>query len=131
MPLNAHDSNAFYQLFTDLASGTLEHVTDPVRCAEFVADQVRVTYSHVDRMVVFGCMPVRETVALNKDIDVWGSFGTNFILERRELGLFNVGGCGRVTVDGTVYELGYKDCLYITMGAENVVFETADPKAPA
>jgi len=41
MPSNAHDSNAFYQLFTDLASGTLEHVTDPVRCAEFVADQVR------------------------------------------------------------------------------------------
>lgn len=41
MPSDAHDSNAFYQLFTDLASGTLEHVTDPVRCAEFVADQVR------------------------------------------------------------------------------------------
>ena len=97
----------------------------------FVPDQVVPVYSHVDRMVTLGLMPVDEKVPLDKGIDIWHNFGTRYFLERRELGLFNVGGCGRVTVDGTVYELGYKDCLYITMGAENVVFETADPKAPA
>lgn len=97
----------------------------------FVPDQVVPVYSHVDRMVTLGVMPVDEKVPLDKGIDIWHNFGTRYFLERRELGLFNVGGCGRVTVDGTVYELGYKDCLYITMGAENVVFKTADPKAPA
>lgn len=97
----------------------------------FVPDQVVPVYSHVDRMVTLGVMPVDEKVPLDKGIDIWHNFGTRYFLERRELGLFNVGGCGRVTVDGTVYELGHKDCLYITMGAENVVFETADPKAPA
>ena len=97
----------------------------------FVPDQVVPVYSHVDRMVMLGVMPVDEKVPLDKGIDIWHNFGTRYFLERRELGLFNVGGCGRVTVDGTVYKLGYKDCLYITMGAENVVFETADPKAPA
>lgn len=97
----------------------------------FVPDQVVPVYSHVDRMVTLGVMPVDEKVPLDKGIDIWHNFGTRYFLERREVGLFNVGGCGRVTVDGTVYELGYKDCLYITMGAENVVFETADPKAPA
>lgn len=97
----------------------------------FVPDQVVPVYSHVDRMVMLGVMPVDEKVPLNKGIDIWHNFGTRYFLERRELGLFNVGGRGRVIVDGTVYELGYKDCLYITMGAENVVFETADPKAPA
>lgn len=97
----------------------------------FVPDQVVPVYSHVDRMVTLGVMPVDEKVPLDKGTDIWHNFGTRYFLERRELGLFNVGGCGRVTVDGTVYELGYKDCLYITMGAENVVFETADPKAPA
>lgn len=97
----------------------------------FVPDQVVPVYSHVDRMVTLGVMPVDEKVPLDKGIDIWHNFGTRYFLERRELGLYNVGGCGRVTVDGTVYELGYKDCLYITMGAENVVFETADPKAPA
>ena len=97
----------------------------------FVPDQVVPLYSHVDRMVTLGVMPVDEKVPLDKGIDIWHNFGTRYLLERRELGLFNVGGSGRVTVDGTVYELGCKDCLYITMGAENVVFETADPKAPA
>ena len=83
----------------------------------FVPDQVVPVYSHVDRMVTLGVMPVDEKVPLDKGIDIWHNFGTRYFLERRELGLFNVGGCGRVTVDGTVYELGYKDCLYITTPA--------------
>ena len=86
----------------------------------FEADHVIPVYSHVDRMVTVGVMPVCEKVPLDKGIDIWHSFGTRFFLERREMGMFNVGGEGTVTVDGTAYELGYKDCLYITMGERSV-----------
>ena len=94
-------------------------------------DQVAAVYSHVDRMVTLGCMPVKETVPIDKGIDVWANFGTRYFLERREIGMFNIGGEGAVTVDGTVYELGYKDCLYITMGAKEVLFASKDGNKPA
>ena len=97
----------------------------------FVADQVIATYSHVDRMVTLGIMPVQETVSIDKGIDVWTNFGTHFFLERRECGMFNVGGAGTVTVDGKVYELGYKDCLYVTRGAKEVTFASDHPAQPA
>ena len=94
-------------------------------------DQVTAVYSHVDRMVTLGCMPVNETVSIEKGIDVWATFGTHFFLERRELGLFNIGGSGSVTVDGTVYPMDYKDCLYVTRGAKEVLFSSVDASAPA
>ena len=97
----------------------------------YVADSVVAVYSHVDRMVTLGCMPVNETVSIDKGIDVWANFGTHYFLERREIGIFNIGGAGSITVDGTVYQLGYKDCLYITMGAKDVVFASDDPANPA
>ncbi|MDO4484849.1 MAG: 5-dehydro-4-deoxy-D-glucuronate isomerase, partial [Clostridia bacterium] len=97
----------------------------------FEADTVIPVYSHVDRMVTVGIMPVDEVVPLDKGIDVWANFGTHYFLERRELGMFNVGGAGKVTVDGTVYELGYKDCLYITKGAKEVLFSSDDKANPA
>ena len=97
----------------------------------FRADMVTAVYSHVDRMVTFGCMPVKEEVPLDKGIDVWHNFGTKFILERREIGIFNVGGAGTITADGVTYELGYKDCLYITMGTKQVTFKSQDGDRPA
>ena len=97
----------------------------------FVADEVTAVYSHVDRMVTLGVMPVSDVVPIDKGIDVWHNFGTQFFLERRECGMFNVGGAGSVTVDGTVYELGYKDCLYITTGAKEITFASDHPAQPA
>ena len=97
----------------------------------FQPDTVRPVYSHVDRMVTIGIMPVNEVVSIDKGIDVWANFGTQYFLERREIGMFNVGGEGTVTVDGTVYELGYKDCLYITKGAKEVFFQSKDAQKPA
>ncbi|HIX12724.1 MAG TPA: 5-dehydro-4-deoxy-D-glucuronate isomerase [Candidatus Anaerofilum faecale] len=97
----------------------------------YKADEVVAVYSHVDRMVTMGCMPVHETVSIDKGIDVWHNFGTHFLLERREIGIFNIGGDGKISVDGTVYELGYKDCLYITMGAKEVLFSSNDAEKPA
>ncbi|MCD7754480.1 MAG: 5-dehydro-4-deoxy-D-glucuronate isomerase [Clostridiales bacterium] len=94
-------------------------------------DQVVAVYSHVDRMVTLGCMPVNETVSIDKGIDVWGSFGTNYFLERREIGIFNIGAPGSIQVDGKTYPMGNKDCLYITRGAKEVLFASDKPEAPA
>ena len=94
-------------------------------------DEVTAVYSHVDRMVIMGCMPVSRTVSIDQGIDVWASFGTHYFLERREAGLFNIGGSGRVTVDGRDYAMGCKDCLYITRGVKEVLFSSDDPVAPA
>ena len=97
----------------------------------FIADQVTAVYSHVDRMVTLGVMPVHETVPLDKGIDIWHNFGTEYFLERRELGMFNVGGPGKVVADENTYELGYKDCLYLTRGAKYVAFQSDDAQNPA
>ncbi len=97
----------------------------------YVPDTVKATYSHVDRMVIMGIMPVKEEVPVDKGIDVWANFGTNFFLERREAGVFNLGGKGYIVADGTRYDLGYEDCLYITMGTKSIVFGSIDPENPA
>ena len=94
-------------------------------------DEVVCVYSHVDRMVTFGCMPVHEVVPIDKGLDVWGNFGTKFVLERREIGIFNLGGSGVIMADGVRYQLGYKDCLYITMGTKEVTFASDDAGNPA
>jgi len=94
-------------------------------------DTVKATYSHVDRMVIMGIMPVSETVSIDKGIDVWHNFGTNFFLERREAGVFNLGGPGVIECDGTAYKLGYEDCLYIAMGTKSVSFSSVDGENPA
>jgi len=94
-------------------------------------DTVKATYSHVDRMVVMGIMPVKEKVSIDKGIDVWANFGTTYFLERREAGVFNLGGKGFIEVDGARYDLGYEDCLYITKGQKEVYFGSVDEAAPA
>ena len=64
----------------------------------YKADEVVAVYSHVDRMVTLGCMPVHETVSIDKGIDIWHNFGTQYFLERREIGIFNIGGAGQFIV---------------------------------
>ena len=97
----------------------------------YVANELKVVYSHVDRMVTFGCMPTTEKVSLDKGINCFANFGTNYILERREIGIFNLGNTGKITVDGTEYILENKDCLYITKGHKEVYFESNDSQTPA
>ena len=82
----------------------------------YVPNEVVAVYSHVDRMVTLGCMPTTETVSIDKGIDIWKNFGTQYFLERREIGIFNIGGAGSITADGETFKMGYKDCLYITKG---------------
>ena len=97
----------------------------------YVPDTVKATYSHVDRVVILGIMPVSEKVSIDKGIDIWANFGTGYFLERREAGVFNLGGKGAITADGVRYEMAYEDCLYISKGVKEVYFESEDPQNPA
>lgn len=97
----------------------------------YCPDEVHAVYSHVDRMVVLGINPVKKKLSIDEGIDVWKAFGTHYILERREAGIFNLGGDGSITVDGTKYDLSFEDCLYITKGAKEVYFESKDSSNPA
>ena len=94
-------------------------------------DTVQAVYSHVDRMVTLGIMPVSKVLPIDDGIDVWANFGTNFFLERREVGVFNLGGAGWIEADGVRYDLGFEDCLYITKGTKEVLFGSNDAEAPA
>ena len=97
----------------------------------YVANEVVAVYSHVDRMVTLGCMPTTEVVSIDKGIDIWANFGTQYFLERREIGIFNIGGAGTITADGETFKMGYKDCLYITKGTKEVTFASDDAENPA
>lgn len=98
----------------------------------YVPNEVVAVYSHVDRMVTVGCMPTTEVVPIDKGIDCWHNFGTDYFLERREIGIFNIGeGKGTIVADDETFDLGYKDCLYITKGTKKVTFASADPEHPA
>ncbi len=97
----------------------------------YVANQVVAVYSHVDRMVTLGCMPTTEVVSIDKGIDVWANFGTSYFLERREIGIFNIGGAGTIQADDETFHMNYKDCLYITQGTKKVTFASDDAENPA
>jgi len=89
----------------------------------FEANQVNLTLSHFDRYIVGGAMPVDQKIALPNPDDLKATY----FLERRELGIINVGGKAIVTADGEKYELDYKEALYIGKGTKEVFFESAIP----
>ncbi|WP_316795227.1 5-dehydro-4-deoxy-D-glucuronate isomerase [Pedobacter agri] len=93
----------------------------------FEANQVNLTLSHFDRYIVGGAMPVDEKLALPNPDDLKATY----FLERRELGMINVGGKAIITADGEKYELDYKEALYIGKGTKEVTFESADATQPA
>ncbi|MBO9730623.1 MAG: 5-dehydro-4-deoxy-D-glucuronate isomerase [Chitinophaga sp.] len=93
----------------------------------FVADQVSWTHTHYDRYLTGGAMPVNGPVAL-VTIDL---LKANYFLERRELGIINVGGAGIVEVDGETFELDYKEALYIGKGKQQVIFRSKNAQTPA
>ena len=93
----------------------------------FKPGRINLTYTHIDRFIAGGAMPQGAALML----EALKPIGAPHFLARRELGVFNIGGAGNVTVDGKSYELGARDTLYIGMGAKDVVFESADKNAPA
>jgi 4-deoxy-L-threo-5-hexosulose-uronate ketol-isomerase len=84
----------------------------------FIKNSITHTYSHYDRMIVGGVEPVTQAVSL-QPID---ELKADFFLQRRELGIINVGNSGSVTVDGKRFDLKYKEALYIGRGSMEITF---------
>ncbi|GAB3940860.1 5-dehydro-4-deoxy-D-glucuronate isomerase [Spirosoma harenae] len=93
----------------------------------FVADQFRWTLSFFDRYLTGGIMPINGPLKLVAPEQLKAAY----FLERRELGIINVGGAGRVVADNVSYDLGYKEALYIGQGTQDVQFLSHDDSQPA
>ncbi len=93
----------------------------------FVPGHTRLVYSHVDRIIVGGVCPSNTAIQL----EAGKQLGAEYFLERREMGLINVGSKGAVTIDGTEYTLEPRDGLYIGKGAREISFSSADADSPA
>lgn len=90
-------------------------------------DTVRLVYSHYDRVIVGGVKPVSKAVALSNHPEL----RANFFLERRELGIINVGGDGIVLADGKQFTIRKLDCVYLGKGTQMVKFKSRSNKEPA
>ena len=90
-------------------------------------DEVNLIYSHYDRMIVGGARPVSKTIELPNDEEL----RADYFLQRRELGIINVGGKGSITAGDTRYDLSKLDALYISRGTQKVLFESIDKNNPA
>ena len=91
------------------------------------ANQIELVYSHFERVIVGGAMPVSNPVLLPNEAEL----RADYFLERRELGIINVGGAGTVEADGVVYELSKLDALYLGKGTRSVSFSSASADQPA
>jgi len=97
----------------------------------FEAGKVKRVYSHFDRIIIMGFCPDKKPIEIGETLDIFKNIGTSFFLERRELGVINVGGIGTVTVDGKAYVLAPLDGLYVGKGAKEVLFKSDEPENPA
>jgi len=93
----------------------------------FCSGELRLLYWETDRTVVGGVMPIDATLKLDADKEL----ASEYFCQRRELAVVNLGGLGQVTVDGTVFDCGRLDCLYVGRGSRDIVFQSNDPAAPA
>ncbi|MBE4620365.1 5-dehydro-4-deoxy-D-glucuronate isomerase [Vibrio navarrensis] len=93
----------------------------------FVNGEITLTYSHIDRILFGGIVPTQKPL----ELAAGKALGVEYFLQRRELGLINLGEAGKVTVDGQVYEIAEREALYIGMGAKDVTFESIDANTPA
>ena len=97
----------------------------------FADSEIRLNYTHFERIVVGSATPTNEKLSLPVQTEPTSAKDKPF-LERREIGAVNIGeGNGTITVDGERFELGNKDCLYVPMGSTDVSFESADARNPA
>lgn len=94
----------------------------------FVNGQINTVYSHIDRIITGGACPANGPLALAGDKK---ELGADYFLERREMGVVNVGGAGKVIVDGATYPMAKLDGLYIGKGSKEVSFASDDPAQPA
>lgn len=92
----------------------------------FQVDKLNLVYSHVDRVITGAAVPVSPV-----KLEAGKEIAAEYFLERRELGVINIGPAGIVTVDGVEYRLETTDGLYVGKGAKDITFTSVDPKQPA
>ena len=93
----------------------------------FVPEEIKLVYSHIDRIIAGAAVPAASPLALTAGDEL----RARYFLERREMGIINIGGKGSITVDGRVYVLEPKDGMYIGMGSQEISFASENPAAPA
>lgn len=93
----------------------------------FSTNEIRLTLSHYDRYIAGGVMPVNQKITLSNS----DNLKANYFLERRELGIINIGGKGIVTADDQQYEIDFKEAFYLGKGIKEVTFESIDANNPA
>ncbi|MDY5869174.1 MAG: 5-dehydro-4-deoxy-D-glucuronate isomerase [Lachnospiraceae bacterium] len=92
----------------------------------FVPGEIKLVYSHIDRIITGAAVPVKPLVLTAGD-----ELRADYFLQRREMGVINIGGPGRIIIDGKTYEVAFKEGMYIGMGAKDITFESIDAAAPA
>jgi len=90
-------------------------------------DTIQLVYSHFDRLIIGGIVPVSNAISLPNEDEL----KAKYFLERRELGVINIGGKGTVTADGFAYEIEKLECVYLGKGTKEVTFTSADGSSPA
>tara|TARA_Y100001980_G_C14556892_1_gene352525 strand:+ start:98130 stop:98972 length:843 start_codon:yes stop_codon:yes gene_type:complete len=93
----------------------------------FQKDHIHLVYSHYDRYIVGGALPIGSTLKL----ETFDLLKADTFLERREMGVVNVGGDGEVSVDGKAFKVSRKEALYIGQGSKDVTFKSLDKNNPA
>jgi len=93
----------------------------------FTKDNIRMVYSHTDRIIVIGMMPIK----LELKLEAGKELAADYFLERRELGCINIGGKGVITVDGEEYEMNPRDGIYVGRGHRDLKFRSCDESNPA
>ena len=94
----------------------------------FTPDEPKLVYTYYDRLMIGGILPVKKELNLDVDEKI---IGAPFLLNRREMGIINIGGRGKINVDNQEYELVNKDALYIGMGAKHIRFASDEATKPA
>lgn len=93
----------------------------------FEEDSLLLTMTHYDRFIAGGAMPVKEELTLPSP----GALKADYLLQRREMGIINVGGKGIIKADGVAFELDFKEALYLGQGTKAVQFSSVDSREPA
>ena len=86
----------------------------------FAPGEIKMVYSHIDRIIVAGIVPTNKALSLEGS----KALGCDYFLQRRELGVINIGGAGTVTLDGEKHQLGARDGLYVGLGIKQISFES-------
>lgn len=93
----------------------------------FTPNSVRLIYSHFDRIIIGGICPTTAPLVLSGAKEL----ASSSFFARREGGVINIGGAGKIVLDGKSYEIGPRDGLYIGMGTEEISYTSDDPHLPA